>query len=630
MAMARRMRPLPLARVRITDPFWSRWQRTLVETTLPHQWTQMESRKENLRRAARGERGGHVGFVFDDSDVAKWAEACAYALATHPDPRLRRLLDEAIELLRAAQRADGYLDTYVQLEHPDAAWRNLNALHEMYVVGHLIEAGVALSENLGDRRLLDAAIRCADHVMGVFGPGRRMGYPGHEEIELALLRLADHTGESKYREFARWLVESRGTRPSPFEAEIADPDVVALSPWGAKDLVGGPYDGEYCQDHAPIREHDAVVGHAVRAMYLYIAAAADLADETGRRGVGRRLAACLGLARPATDVRHRRHRPERPQRGLHRRLRPPERDGLRRDLRRHRLGPLGGQRMLEMTADGEFAETIERALFNGALAGMSLTGDRFFYDDPLESRGDHERKPWFACACCPPNLARLIGGLGAFVASEAERAFYVHQFVGFEAETTIGGVGVRIALEGDWRETLRLRVEPDAPVEFTLHLRIPDWAEEVGTDLPDAEDEADFESGYALFRKTWRKGDVLTVELGAEPFWVEADPRVRDDLGRVALTYGPLVYCLEEADLGAAPQLFTADAGAPIVPARDERLEGVTVLSISGSVDVEGFPDALYAPFGSGETRATTAEFVPYYAWNNRGPGGMQVWVRRT
>ena len=626
MPLARRMRPLPLSQIRIVDPFWSRWQRTLVETTLPHEHAHLETRLENFRRVARGEAGGHVGLPFDDSDATKWAEACAYALAANPDPALRKLLDGVVETIVAAQRPDGYLDTYIQLDHPGGEWKNLNALHEMYCAGHLIEAGVALSENLGDRRLLDAGVRLADHIMSIFGPEGRLGYCGHEELELALVKLAAHTGEAKYREFARWLVEARGSRPSPFEAELRDPAIVALSPWGGKDLQGR-YDGEYCQDHAPIREHDAVVGHAVRAMYLYIAAA-DLADGRGDEAletalqrawdslVKRRMYVTGGIG------------PSRHNEGFTADYDLPNGSAYAETCAAIGL-VLWGQKMLEMTANGEFAETVERALHNGALAGISLRGDAFFYDNPLESRGGHARKPWFACACCPPNVARTIGNLGALVAGAGDDEFFVHQYVGFEAATTLGGVATKIVLEGDWKTTLSLRVEPARPAEFAVYVRIPDWAEEVSTELPGAEEEADFESGYAVFRRVWKPGDVLTIELGAEPVWVEADPRVRDDLGRAALTYGPLVYCLEEKDLGCAPQLFVADTQAPVEPRPDERLGGVSVLPVEGQVDVETFPDALYAPLGSGEVRSLTAEFVPYYAWNNRGANGMQVWVRR-
>jgi DUF1680 family protein len=630
MPFARRMRPLPLSKIRITDPFWSEWQRKLVETTLPHEFANLETRLENFRRVARGETGGHVGLPFDDSDVTKWAEACAYALTAHPNAALRKMLDEAIEIVVAAQKPDGYLDTYIQLDHPGGEWRNLNALHEMYCAGHLIEAGVALSENLGDRRLLDVGIRFADHILSIFGPDKRLGYCGHEEIELALIKLAAHTGEKKYREFARWLVEVRGSRPSPFEAELRDPSSIALSPWGAKDIANETYDGEYCQDHAPIREHDAVVGHAVRAMYLYIAAA-DLADgqndlplETALQRawdslVKRRMYVTGGIG------------PSRHNEGFTADFDLPNLSAYAETCAAIGL-VLWGQKMLEMTGNGEFAETVERALYNGALAGLSLSGDRFFYDNPLESRGAHERTPWFTCACCPPNIARMIGNLGAMVASAREDAFYVHQFAGFTAEATLGGVATKIELEGEfpWSTTLKIKVDPAKPAEFAVYVRIPDWADEVSTELPGAEEEADFEDGYAVFRRVWKPGDVLSIDLGTEPRWVEADPRVRENLGRVALTYGPLVYCLEEKDLGCAPQLFTADTQAPIEPVRENRLGGIAMLPVEGQIDVELFPDSLYAPLGSSEFRQVTAQFVPYYAWNNRGPNAMQIWVRRS
>lgn len=631
MALARRMRPLPISRLKVTSPFWARWQRLLVTTTLPHEHAQIEAtgRLENFRRAARGETGGFAGLPFDDSDVYKWAEACAYALATHPNDALRKLLDEAIDTVAAAQMPNGYLDTYIQIEHPGGQWKNLNSLHEMYCAGHLVEAAVAISENLGDQRLLGVATRFADHIMSVFGPDKRLGYCGHEELELALVRLAAHTGDAKYREFSRWMVEARGSRPSPFEIELQDSSSVALSPWGKGSLYEEPYSGEYCQDHAPIREHDTVVGHAVRAMYLYIAAA-DLADghddedleaalqKTWDSLVKRRMYVTGGIGPSARN------------------------EGFTADYDLPNLSAyaetcaaiglcLWGQKMLEMTGNGEFAETVERALYNGVLSGISLSGDRFFYDNPLESRGQHERKPWFHCACCPPNIARLIGNVGAMLAGESEKAFYLHNFAGFEADTVLNGVPVRIEVASDYPFSgpITVRVDPKSPVQFTLYVRIPEWAEDVSTDLPTAEEEADFDQGYAIFERVWSPGDVLTIDLGAIPTWVEADPRVRENLGRTALTHGPLVYCLEEKDLGCAPQLFVADTQAPIEPRKDSRLEGIEILPVEGTVDVETFPDTLYAPLGSGETRSVTADFVPYYAWNNRGPNGMQVWVRR-
>ncbi len=284
MSFRRRMRSLPIKKLKITDPFWSRWQTVLIEQTLPAEYKQIidTGRLENFRRVVNKETGGFQGLFFNDSDIYKWLEACAYAIAGSENisakSKLQPMIDEAIELIQAAQEESGYLNTYFQLDHPNDKLRNLNAMHEMYCAGHLMEAADALFCCLGDRRLLEVSIKFADHLMSILGPGKRLGYCGHEEIELALIRLSNATGDKKYREFARWMVEMRGHRPSPLGAEMMDPEILAISPWMNTLLLNeGEYSGEYNQDHKPIREHDDVVGHAVRAMYLYIAAA-DLAD----------------------------------------------------------------------------------------------------------------------------------------------------------------------------------------------------------------------------------------------------------------------------------------------------------------------------------------------------------------
>ncbi|HVL40176.1 MAG TPA: beta-L-arabinofuranosidase domain-containing protein, partial [Fimbriimonadaceae bacterium] len=275
MTLRRRMRPLPLDRIRMTDSFWGTWQRTLRERTLRAQWEQIlqTGRLENFLRAGRGESGGFEGLYFNDSDVYKWIEACAYALTIGPDPEIEEMMAQAVSAVAGAQEPSGYLNTFFQLMHPDLKWRNLGTMHEMYCGGHLIEAAVAHHQATGSRSLLDVATRFADHVMTVFGPGKRRGYCGHQEIELALVRLADHLDEPKYAEFARWMIEERGRRPSIIEAELKDEEAMKLSPWAPQFLLkDGHYRGDYAQDHAPVREHTEVVGHAVRAMYFYAAA----------------------------------------------------------------------------------------------------------------------------------------------------------------------------------------------------------------------------------------------------------------------------------------------------------------------------------------------------------------------
>jgi DUF1680 family protein len=287
--------------------------------------------------------------------------------------------------------------------------------------------------------------------------------------------------------------------------------------------------------------------------------------------------------------------------------------------------------MLEMTGEGDYADVLERALYNGTLSGISLSGDHYFYANPLESRGTHARTPWFTCACCPPNIARLIGSVGHYVAGVCDDAFYVHTPVGFDASATFNGVRVEIKLESEypWSGRYKVEVKPEVPVEFSLYLRIPAWSGEMEIDFPNTEEPADYDRGYAVLTRTWKPGDVLTIDLGMEPKWVEADPRVRDNLGRVALTNGPLIYALEETDLGYAPQLFSADIEAPILVKKETKLEGLSVLCVEGLAVSEGDSDDLYSEAGSASIRDASATLVPYYAWCNRGPTNMQVWIRQ-
>ncbi len=632
MSHKRRMRSLSPKDLTITDSFWSGWQNTLIDVTLPTQFDQLVStgRIANFERAAGKKEGEFVGLWFNDSDVYKFAEACAYALALRDDPKVRTAFDICVNAVEAAQEADGYINTFFQLKHPHMKWRNLNMMHEMYCGGHLIEAGVAAFECLSERRLLEVAIRFADHVASVFGPNKRRGYSGHEEIELALIRLARVTGEAKYRELARWMVEERGHSPSPFEAELLDTESRSLWPHEGSLLTAGEkYDGQYAQDHAPIREHTEIVGHAVRAMYLYIAAAElsegrdDHALDTALERIwenltGRRMYITGGIGPSSSN------------------------EGFTTDYDLPNLSAYAetcascglvfwGHKMLEMTGNGDYVEVLERALYNSALSGISLSGDHYFYANPLESRAGHHRVPWFTCACCPPNIARLIASVGRYVVGASEDSFYVHMPVGFEANLDCNGVKICIKVESDypWSGKYKVYVSPSEPVRFKLYLRVPDWSDDIQIDLPNSEDPADYETGYALYDRMWTAGEALTVDLGMEPRWKESNPRVRDNVGRVALVNGPLVYCLEQQDAGFPPQLFSADVDAAVEVQAKKMLNGINVLTVAGLSEIEGADDQLYGPAGSVETTEAKAPFVPYYAWCNRGPNNMQVWVRR-
>lgn len=634
MSLRRRMQAPTLPDVNLTDPFWRRYQENLLTTTLPQQYGQIveTGRLANFYRAAGKEEGGFAStFLFDDSDVYKFLEAAAYALLHRDDAQIRNYCDTLIAAIQDAQEPSGYLQTYMQLKFPDFKWRYLAMMHEFYCLGHLIEAAVAFVESHGDQRLLEVAEKFIRHAMETYGPNAKRGYPGHQEVELALFRLAKITKNEVYADYARWLLEERGKAPSVFEAEVTNPEILALQDY-AKHLFfkNGKYSGEYAQEHVPARELEKVVGHSVRAMYHNIALselADGLEDEALERALEsmwsnltkKRMYITGGMGSSASN------------------------EGFTTDYDLPNLTAYAetcaaialvfwSHRLLELTGNAEYADVMEKALYNGVLSGINLDGDRYFYTNPLESRGNHDRTPWHACACCPTNIIRLLGSVQRYLCSVADDGVYLHIPAPLETSFTIEGIKVRVSVEGQypWNGKYRVSVDPERPVSFAVYLRIPGWADDVQTEIPGAEEEADYDQGYAVFRREWKPGDRLEVDLEMAPKWLESDPRVRDNLGRAALTMGPVVYCLEEADLGYAPQLFTADTEAEIgYRYAKKELEGINILTVEGIYDVETFVEDLYAEVGTTDVSRGSADYIPYFAWNNRGPNSMQVWTRR-
>ena len=623
---------LPLKSIRITDKFWLTRQIAVLHVGLPHMWTEMEKtgRLENFRRAAKGAGEYASHFCFDDSDLYKWLEACAYALRAGPSPSLEELVTEAIELIVGAQQPDGYLDTFMQLAHPNLKFRNLISMHEMYCAGHLIEAAVAFHECHGDDRLLTVAVKLADHLRSVFGPDKRLGYCGHEEIELALLRLASATGNQAYQELASWFVLSRGSRPSPFEAELTDTESMKLSPYARRmHTKDGKYVGEYCQDHAPVQEHEQVVGHAVRAMYLYIAAtqvAANKGDEALAQAMGRAWANLTGRRMYVTGGIG----PSGENEGFTADFDLPNATAYAETCAACGLA-FWGQRLAQATGNADYIGVVERALYNGALAGISVEGDKYFYANPLESRGNHHRTPWFECACCPPNIARLIGSVGSYAVGASAEAFWVNIPVALEAAAVFEGIATQIKIQSDfpWSGRVQISVSPTKPTEFELRVRIPDWADEVQSELPGQDREATYDDGYAVYRRTWSAGDTLTIDFGMQPQWVAADPRVRDDIGRVAMTRGPVVYCAESHDNGYAPQLFIADLEAEVAGGPHKAYADAIQLTVSGARESDDPTPELYSHAVEPGSEPANLTMIPYALWANRGPCDMQVWLRR-
>ncbi len=628
-------RPVSFADVTIDDQFWAPRLRLNRERTIPFQYRQLREtgRLDALRLDWRPGQEP-VPHIFWDSDVAKWIEAASYSLATHPDSALDALVDETIALLASAQQPDGYLNTYFTVVKPGQRWTDLRDAHELYCAGHLIEAGVAHYEATGKRALLDVVCRYADYIDTVFGtaPGQKRGYCGHEEIELALVKLYHATGEERYLRLAQYFVDERGRQPSYFdlEAERRGGPGYFESHLAAGDLRRSR---AYNQSHEPVREQDEVVGHAVRAMYLYCAMA-DLAGETGDDTL---LIACKRLWDHLCATR----------------LyitggigSSKENEGFTADYDlpnatayAETCAAIGlvfwAHRMSRLDLDARYIDVLERALYNGVISGVSRDGTRYFYDNPLASEGNAHRQEWFGVACCPPNLARLLASLGQYIYATNGADVAVHLYIQGNVRLTLRGQRVVLRQHTDypWDGTVTLTVETDHPVTFGLRLRLPGWRRDGalrvnGADF-DLSNAAHVNRGYVRIEREWRNGD--RVEL-AFPMPVErlyAHPDVADDAGLVALQRGPLIYCLEEADNPVPLHRVALPPHTPLVARREDASLGdiVVIGAQACASDEEGWDGVLYRTTPP-SPKPFDMTAIPYYAWDNRNGGRMRVWLR--
>jgi DUF1680 family protein len=642
--------PVDSGDVLIKGSFWSEQQENVRTKIIPYQWAALNDEVQgaepshavaNFKRAAGMEQGPFGGYVFQDSDLAKWLEAVAYSLGSHPDPDLEEKADQVIEIIRKAQQADGYLDTAFILKDQDKRWTNLLEWHELYCAGHMMEAATAYYQATGKDVLLKVMERVAEHIDQVFGEkeGLLKGVPGHEEVELALVKMYRATGKVRYLEMARRFIDRRGTDPNYFdvEADKRQPGSTAasFSVWW-KDYVY-----EYNQSHLPVRKQEVAVGHAVRAMYLFTGMA-DVALETGDETLAQ---ACETLFENVT----------------------------RRQM--YITGGVGSSdwaesftfdydlpndtcynetcasiglvfwayRMLRIRRDGRYADTIEQALYNGVLSGVSLDGHRFFYVNPLEvwpesaqKRHDKghvktERQKWFGCACCPPNLSRLIASLGGYILTTDDAGIQVHLYVDSEAKVELHGKKAKVVLKTEypWSGSIRVRIENETPAELDLSLRIPGWCRSFRIQVNGVQADPAVKDGYAVVRRVWLPTDELTLELDMPAVRMKANPRLRYDAGRVALMRGPVVYCLEEADNGDVLTGLRLPPDSQL----DERtgdgiFEGIPLIEADGMRDGTWAAD-LYRPSGDEPAPIPVRlHAVPYFMWNNRGQGEMIVWIR--
>ncbi len=567
----------------------------------------------NFDLVARNKREGYKGPVFSDSDLYKTLEAVSYSLATDPDPELDKRLDAIIARMGAAQRADGYLNTWYEVNAPDKRFTNLEDHHELYCGGHLFEAAAAHYQATGKKNLLNIATRYADLLCKTFGdgPGQRPGYCGHPEVELALVKLSNVTGEQKYFLLAKHFLDTRGSKF--FATEHGVPF--------------DKYNGEYWQDNVPVREHTHVVGHAVRFGYL-MSAAVDVGartDDEGLMAMSRRVwrntlernTYITGGIGPSASNEGFTHDYDLPNLSAYQETCA----SVAMAIWNHRLNLAYG--------DAKYADAVESALYNGVLAGVSLDGKKFFYVNPLASLGGHHRSDWFGCACCQPNEARTLAALGNYAYATDGRGLWVNLYIQGGVQTKIGekDLAIGVTTEYPWEGSVTFAMSAVPEKAVALHLRVPGWCSGAAAVVNNNEpvQNARLENGYLVIERAWKKGDTLRLDLPMPIRRVAADPNVVEDRGRLAIARGPLVYCIEGVDVKAPVFSLGLPADSALVTSRSSELGGAVAISGQALVGGEEWGGGLYRSAPVTRTVAFTA--VPYYAWDNRAPGEMEVWI---
>ncbi|WP_339180068.1 beta-L-arabinofuranosidase domain-containing protein [Oceanobacillus sp. FSL W7-1293] len=632
-----------MIKVQMKDKFWSKYMDVVRNEVIPYQWDALNDRIpnaepshaiKNLRIAAGEEQGEFYGMVFQDSDVAKWLEAVAYSLENHPDTHLEETADELINLLGRAQQEDGYLNTYYTIKEPNNRWTNLRDNHELYCAGHFIEAAVSYYKATGKRKFLDIMIKYTDYIISVFGTeeGKIPGYPGHQEIELALIKLFDVTGEEKYLKLSKYFIDQRGEQPHYFEIEERERE--DKQPFFF-------YNGyEYHQAHIPVREQDKAVGHAVRAIYMYTAMAA-LARKTNDATLKQAceklwdnvtkqqmyITAGVGSSEFGESFSFDYDLPN---------------DACYTETCASVALVFWAKRMLDVEIHSKYADVMERALYNGTISGMNLDGKKFFYVNPLEvwpqacNRHDKRhvkpvRQTWFTCACCPPNLTRLINSIGHYLYSVKNNQIYVHLYAGNETRLKLNGQNIRIAqkTEYPWNDQVILSVTPERKSAFTIALRIPNWCKQAEIRINNERIHVNQQdNGYAYIDRIWDKDDQIEVLLPMSVKRVRSHPNVRENVGKVALQRGPIVYCVEEVDNGEnLPNLFVPIHTQFDIHFEEELLGGVVTLTGDGlRIEDSVWNGELYSS-NTFQKKRTKIKAIPYYAWCNRTPGEMLVWI---
>jgi len=628
------VQPVPFTDVRITDEFWTPRLETNRKVTIPYDFKKCEEtgRIDNFAKASGLMKGEFEGIYFNDSDVYKVIEGAGYSLKNRADPELEKYVDGVIEKIASAQWENGYLYTFysVPRRQPEKRWTNMRDNHELYCAGHFFEAAVAYYQATGKRKILDVAIKLADYIDSVFGPGKKREVSGHEEIEIGLVKLYRLTGNEKYLKLAKFFIDERGN------------------------ARGHKLYGSYCQDHKPVIEQSEAVGHAVRAGYLY-SGMADVAfltsDKDYVRALDRIWENVVSKKLHLTGGIGARHSGESfgdnyelPNKTTYNETCA----AIANAMWNHRLFLLHG--------DAKYIDVLERVIYNGFLSGVSLSGDKFFYPNPLASDGKYKfnqgaltRKAWFDCSCCPTNVVRFMPSLGGYVYAHRDDVLYVNLFIKGSTTVNLRGNSVKLRqwTRYPWDGNVKITVEPEQPGEFAIYVRIPGWArnqpvpsnlyrymnknqEKVTLKVNGKPIKLDVEKGFARIRRRWRRDymmdmiELIELDLPMPIRRVLCHEKVEANRGRIAFERGPLVYCAEGVDNGG--QVFN------IVLSDDMSLEAEYRKDMLGGVTViQGEVLGLY-PSEDGKSVETVAQdfvAIPYYAWSHRGIGEMAVWLPR-
>ncbi len=630
--------PIPLSDSKITGGFWKARQDVKRDVSIPATYTQLANTGRIDAFKLDWKPGmPNLPHVFWDSDVAKWVETVAYSLVTRPDPALANQLDTLVASIVAAQQPDGYLNTHFTVVEPHMRFKNLRDLHEMYCAGHLMEAAVAHFQATGKRDFLDAMARYADLLDKTFGPaaqGKIPGYCGHPEVELALVKLYKVTGNKNYLALSKFFIDERGQAPFYYDTE-AQQRGEAPRPLEPIERVFARR--EYYQAHAPIVDTEEIVGHAVRAQYLY-SGAADVARETNDAELLNALRAIWDNAtlKKMYVTGGMGARPEGESFGKDYEL--PNETAYAETCAAIALF-LWGHRMLNIDADAKYADVMERALYNSIISGVSLSGDKFFYVNPLAAnlngKRTLERTTWFGCSCCPNNLTRVELSLGQYIYSTSKDALHVHLFVEGEARARVGGQVVAIKQKTiyPWDGKVEVSLAIAKEAEFAVKVRMPGWCKSVAIGVNGAEMDAariPLEKGYMVLSGAWNDGDVIEMvfDMPVEP--IHAHPAVEADSCRVVLQRGPVVYCLEEVDNGPGLDSIVLPQKTKLLPAFEPGLLGgiVTIAGEALKQESTGWDGKLYATRGT-KMQKVPVKAVPYFAWGNRKPRQeMIVWIR--